>query len=383
MTIGANRVKESFGPSKKEIEIGEVVELFTDEPLELKSGQKINKIPIAFQTYGKPNEDFSNAILICHALTGDQYLIGPHPVTGKPGWWENYVGSGKPIDTDKNYIICPNVLGGCMGSFGPRSINPEDDKPYNLSFPVITISDMVNVQKELVKQLGVEKLKCVIGGSMGGMQALEWLSKHSEDTESVIAIATSAKHSPQNIAFNEIGRQSIMADEGWCNGNYLAENNYPTRGLSIARMMAHITYLSESGLDRKFGRRLQDKENISYGFDIDFQVESYLRHQGMSFVERFDPNSYLYISRAMDYFDLAEENDGNLSKAFKDSNAAALIVSFSSDWLFTADDAKAVTRALSASSCDVSFVNIEGDNGHDSFLLPDPILEKTIKGFLD
>jgi len=371
-----------FGPSHRKVEIGDFITLCKNSEITLTSGAKISNFPVAYKTFGKLNEHKTNAILVCHALTGDQYLLGEHPVTGKPGWWEEYVGPDKPIDTNKFCVIVPNVLGGCMGSYGPKNINPKTNKPYNLDFPVITISDMVKVQHILIEALGIKKLASVMGGSMGGMQVLEWISKYPENVNSSIVMAASAKHSAQNIAFNEIGRQAVMADPDWCGGNYIAEGKYPSKGLSIARMMAHITYLSEAGLQRKFGRKLQNKSELSYGFDADFQVESYLRHQGMSFVERFDPNSYLYITRAMDYFDLAEDFGGSLALAFERTKCPVCVVSFTSDWLFTTEDSKQVVRALSASSSDVSFVEIVSDKGHDSFLLPDESLAKTISGFL-
>ncbi|MDX1949840.1 MAG: homoserine O-acetyltransferase [Rickettsiales bacterium] len=374
--------KLKFGTDFKEIEVGDIINLCEDDFLELQCGAKISNFPVAFKTFGTLNEEKSNAILICHALTGDQFVIGTHPVTGKNGWWENYVGEGKPIDTNKFFIIAPNVLGGCMGSYGPKDINPETGEAFNLSFPMITISDMVLVQKKLIEKFGIKKLACVIGGSMGGMQAMEWISKFPENCQSAMLIATSARHSAQNIAFNEIGRQAIMADPEWCEGNYIARKCLPSKGLSIARMMAHITYLSESGLHNKFGRKLQNRNALSFGFDVDFQVESYLRYQGMSFVERFDPNSYLYITRAMDYFDLEADFNFNLAKAFEKTKCPVCVISFSSDWLFTTENAKQIVHALVASSSDVSFVEIESDKGHDSFLLPNPMLEKTISGFL-
>jgi homoserine O-acetyltransferase len=371
-----------FGSSHREIEVGDVINLAVKTPLKLDCGEEISDFPIAFQTYGKLNKSKSNAILICHALTGDQYVVGKHPVTKKNGWWSDYVGKGKAIDTDKYFIICPNALGGCMGSFGPKDEFGKTGKPYGLDFPVITIGDMVKVQKLLVEAFGIKKLHSVIGGSMGGMQVLEWISKYPKLMNSAVAIATSAKHSAQNIAFNEIGRQAVMADAGWCKGKYTEMNQYPDRGLAIARMMAHITYLSEAGLQNKFGRKLQNKSAISFGFDADFQVESYLRYQGMSFVERFDANSYLYITRAMDYFDLASDFGGSLAKAFEKTSCRVCVISFNSDWLFPTSASLDIVRALSASSSDVSFFEIESDKGHDSFLLPNTQLEGAITGFL-
>jgi homoserine O-acetyltransferase len=309
--------------------------------------------------------------------------VGKHPVTGKKGWWDTMVGSGRPLDTDKYFIICANVLGGCMGSFGPKAVNNETGKPYNLDFPVITIADMVRAQKLLIDQLGVERLFSVIGASMGGMLALQWAQLYPKLIDAVIPIATAARHTAQNIAFHEIGRQSIIADPGWEEGNYIQKEAFPAKGLAVARMTAHVTYLSEEGLHRKFGRNLQDRNNVTFGFEADFQVESYLRHQGMSFVERFDPNSYLYITRAMDYFDMAADVGGHLGDAFKDAEAEFCVVSFSSDWLFPTEEVRTVVHALSASGVGVSFVEIPTDKGHDAFLLEEPAFENAIKGFLE
>lgn len=375
--------KLHFGSSFKEIEVGEITNLFIDTPLELASGAKVQDIPVAFQTFGRLNKEKSNAILICHALTGDQYLIGNHPVTGKPGWWENYVGFDKAIDIDKFFVICPNSLGGCMGTFGPKEIDPKTGNPYGLSFPMITVGDMVKLQKALVEHFGIQKLYAAVGGSMGGMQVLEWVSKYPEMVSSAIVVASSYKHSAQNIAFNEIGRQSIMADPNYSGGKYFEQKTYPAKGLSIARMMAHITYLSEYELQKKFGRKLQDKDMVSYGFDADFQVESYLRYQGLSFVERFDPNSYMYITRAMDYFDLEAEYNGKLANAFANADMPVCVVSFTSDWLFPPEDGKEIVRALSSCGCEVSFLNIESDKGHDAFLLPNDIFYNALQGFVE
>ncbi|MGI9411144.1 MAG: homoserine O-acetyltransferase MetX, partial [Hyphomicrobiaceae bacterium] len=283
----------------------EVVHHSPSEPLKLDCGQSIGPFSTAYQTYGELNAAKSNAILICHALTGDQHAANTHPVTGKPGWWDTMVGPGRPIDTNRYYVISPNIIGGCMGSSGPASINPDTGEPYGLDFPIVTVADMVDAQVRLIDHLGIEQLFCVAGGSMGGMQVLDWASRHSERVYSAVPIATAAWHTSQNIAFHEVGRQAVMADPDWCEGNYLAEGRVPRRGLSVARMAAHITYLSEEALQQKFGRTLQNRDAHSFSFNADFQVESYLRHQGSTFVDRFDANSYLYITRAMDYFDLA------------------------------------------------------------------------------
>ena len=375
-------IKAKFGPSGKEIEVGDIAILATEKPLTLACGADISAFPLAYQTYGTLNADKSNAILVCHGLTGDQYMANDHPVTNKPGWWLSLTGPGNILDTDRYFIICSNVLGGCVGSFGPKDTNPNTGQPYNLDFPVITIGDMVNAQALLLDYLGIDELFCVMGGSMGGMQVLEWAAKYTDRVFSAAPIACAARHTAQNIAFHEIGRQTIMADPEWCDGSYLLEGRCPEKGLSIARMTAHVTYLSETALHRKFGRELQDRPTITYGFDADFQVESYLRYQGTAFVERFDANSYLYITRAMDYFDLAMEYDGILCKAFSGTRAYFCVVSFSSDWLFPTSEAKRVVHALNAVGARVSFVEIETDKGHDAFLLDEPEFSAAIGGFL-
>jgi homoserine O-acetyltransferase len=349
----------------------------------LDSGATLGPFTLAYQTYGTLNAAKSNAILVCHALTGDQYAAERHPLTGRPGWWSTLIGPGKPIDTDRYFVICPNVIGGCMGSSGPRELNPATGRAWGLDFPVITIADMVRAQALLLDALGIAQLFAVIGGSMGGMQALAWAAAYPERVFAAIPIATAARHSSQNIAFHEVGRQAIMADPEWDSGGYLGAGRNPSRGLAVARMAAHITYLSEAALHRKFGRNLQDRIAITYGFDADFQVESYLRHQGSTFVDRFDANSYLYITRAMDYFDLAAEHGGQLSNAFQASPVKFLVVSFTSDWLFPTAESRAVVRALTNASASVSFVEIETDKGHDAFLLDEPALFRTISGFLD
>ena len=362
---------------------GHRIELGGDVPLRLDCGAELGPFPLAYQTYGTLNADKTNAILVCHALTGDQFVLGPHPVTGKPGWWEIMVGPGRPLDTTRYFIICVNVLGGCMGTAGPAEINPETGKPYGLDFPVITIRDMVAAQKLLIDHLGIDKLFCVIGGSMGGMQVLQWAVSYPERVFAAVPVASSARHSAQNIAFHEIGRQAIMADRDWKGGAYHETGDHPSRGLAVARMVAHITYLSEKTLQQKFGRELQDRKGVTYGFEADFQVESYLRHQGISFVERFDASSYLYITRGMDYFDLAEANDGMLSKAFTDTPVRLCLISFTSDWLFPTSESRTVVHALNAVAANVSFVEIDSDKGHDAFLLDEPEFHATLEGFLN
>ena len=359
------------------------VTLAEDVPLKLDCGVELGPFSIAFQTYGELNSEKSNAILVGHALTGDQFVAETHPITRKPGWWKSMVGPGKVLDTERYFIICCNVLGGCMGSTGPMEIDPATDQPYGVHFPVITISDMVRAQVLVLDQLGIEQLFCVIGGSMGGMQVLEFAARFPDRVFSAVPIAAAARHSAQNIAFHEVGRQAIVADPDWCQGEYLVQGKNPTGGLAVARMAAHITYLSETALHRKFGRRLQKRAALSFGFDADFQVESYLRHQGSTFVERFDANSYLYITRAMDYFDLAAEHDGVLNRAFVNTKVRFCVISFTSDWLFPTPESREVVRALNAVAANVSFVEIETDKGHDAFLLDEPELFQTLTGFLN
>ncbi|PWC38498.1 homoserine O-acetyltransferase [Azospirillum sp. TSO22-1] len=366
---------------------GKRVRLGADRPMPLDSGLDLGPFTVAYQTYGTLNADRSNAVLVCHALTGDHYVLDRHPVTGKAGWWEQMIGPGKPVDTDRYFVICSNVIGGCMGSTGPAEADPATGRPYGLNFPVITIADMVRAQKLLIDHLGIEQLFAVIGGSMGGMQVLQWAVSYPEAVYAAIPIATASIHSAQNIAFHEVGRQAIMADPEWAGGDYLNQDRRPQRGLAVARMAAHITYLSETALHRKFGRNLQDRTTVTYGFDADFQVESYLRHQGISFVERFDANSYLYITRAMDYFDLAADHGGALVNAFlpngKPTPVRFCLVSFSSDWLFPTRESRAVVHALNAAAANVSFVEVETDKGHDAFLLDEPEFHQVIRGFLE
>jgi homoserine O-acetyltransferase len=354
-----------------------------NDPLTLDCGGSLTPYSIAYQTYGTLNRAKSNVILVCHALTGDQHVANIHPVTGKPGWWETMVGPGKPIDTDRYFVLCPNVIGGCMGSTGPSSINPATGKAYGPDFPVITIGDMVRAQARLLDHLGMPDLLSVLGGSMGGMQVLEWAAEFKDRVYSAVPIACAARHSSQNIAFHEVGRQAVMADPEWCQGRYLDEGRSPRKGLAVARMAAHITYLSDDALHEKFGRSLQDRDKITFGFDADFQVESYLRHQGLSFVDRFDANSYLYITRAMDYFDIAADHDGALANAFVGTRTRFCLVSFTSDWLFPTEESREIVHALNAVAANVSFVEIKSNKGHDAFLLHEPELFATIRGFLN
>ncbi len=351
-------------------------------PLALDCGVALSPVEFAYETYGALNADRSNTVLICHALTGDQYVASTHPVTGKQGWWTRMVGEGKPIDPARHFIVCINVLGSCMGSSGPASINPGTGAPFGMGFPVITIADMVRAQAMLLDHLGIEKLCAVVGGSMGGMQALSWPSLFPDRVKSAIVIAATARHSAQNIAFHEVGRQAIMADPNWRGGDYYGSGELPTAGLAVARMAAHITYLSEAGLTEKFGRRLQARDAKSFGFDADFQVESYLRHQGISFVDRFDANSYLYITRAMDYFDLAEDHGGSLAAAFAETKARFCVVSFDTDWLYPTAESRNIVHALNATGAQASFVELSSPFGHDAFLLDVPDLNRVVNGFL-
>jgi homoserine O-acetyltransferase/O-succinyltransferase len=353
-----------------------------ERPLRLDCGVELGPYRVAYQTYGELNADKSNAILICHALTGDQFAAEQHPVTGREGWWESMVGPGKVLDPARYHIICANVLGGCMGTTGPLARDPGTNQPWNLRFPVVTIGDMVRAQAALLDHLGIADLFCVLGGSMGGMQVLEWAATYKDRVFSAVPIACAARHSSQNIAFHEVGRQAVMADPEWCQGRYLEEGKSPRKGLAVARMAAHITYLSDAALHTKFGRNLQDRDKVAFGFDADFQVESYLRYQGLSFVDRFDANSYLYITRAMDYFDIAADHGGVLANAFRGTKTRFCLVSFTSDWLFPTEESREIVHALNAVAAKVSFVEIKSDKGHDAFLLHEPELFDTIRGFL-
>ncbi len=373
----ADRIREAESPQSQLVRFG------PDKPLRLDAGVDLSPFQIAYQTYGALNAERSNAVLIAHALTGDQHVANTHPVTGKPGWWETMVGPGRPIDTERYFVICPNVVGACMGTTGPSSLNPRTGEPWGLDFPVITIRDMVRAQAMLLDHLGIGSLFAIAGGSMGGMQVLQWAVSYPERVFAALPIATATRHSAQNIAFHEVGRQAVMADPEWRLGRYLMEGTNPSRGLAVARMGAHITYLSDVALHRKFGRRLQDRSNHTFSFDADFQVESYLRHQGISFVERFDANSYLYLTRAMDYFDIAGDFDGVLANAFKGTPTRFCVISFTSDWLFPTSDSRAIVHALNAGGARVSFAEIASDKGHDAFLLEEPELFAIVRGFLD
>ena len=362
---------------------GLAVNFGTSQPLALDAGRALSPFTIAYKTYGALNAARSNAVLICHALTGDQFAASRHPVTGKPGWWNLMIGPEKPIDTNRFFVVCPNVIGGCMGTTGPAETDLTTGKPFALSFPLVTIRDMVRAQAMLLDALGIERVLCILGGSMGGMQVLQWAASYPERVVSAVPIAAAARHSAQNIAFHEVGRQAIMADPEWHGGDYAVHGTFPAKGLAVARMAAHITYLSEAALQRKFGRNLQNRDSFSFAFRPDFQIESYLRHQGITFVDRFDANSYLYITRAMDYFDLAADYGGVLAEAFRGTRTLFCIISFTSDWLFPSVENKRVAHALNAAAANVSFVEIATDRGHDSFLLDEPEMFATVRGFLN
>jgi len=350
------------------------------DSISLESGAKLSPVSIAYETYGALNVAKSNAILILHAFSGDAHAAGISHETGKPGWWDNTIGPGKAFDTDKYFVICSNVLGGCQGTTGPASINPQTGCPYGMSFPVITIGDMVRLQTMLIDHLGIERLLAVAGGSMGGMQALEWAVSYPDRVIAAIPIATTARHSPQQIAFNEVGRQAIMADPDWCEGNYYS-GKPPGRGLAIARMIGHITYMSDESMREKFGRRLREKEKFGFDFSVDFEVESYLRYRGSQFVTRFDANAYLYITKAEDYFDLTNAT-GSLTAAFQKVTSRFLVISFSSDWLYPSYQSEEIVRVLRRANRNVAYCELPSNYGHDAFLVDVAEQSDVIRGFL-
>ena len=357
---------------------------FSNANFKLDSDYILNNFKIAFKSFGTLNKKKNNVILVCHALTGDQYVTGYNPVTKREGWWSRMVGPDKPIDTNKFFVICSNVIGGCSGSTGPKEIDVNTNSPFGGKFPSITINDIVNAQNYLLESLSIKKLFAVIGGSMGAMQAIQWSLNYPDKIENIIHIAGALKHSSQNIAFHEVGRQAIVNDNNWNKGSYNENRKRPETGLAVARMIAHITYLSENAMHRKFGRKLQSRDIISFGFDADFQVESYLRYQGRSFVERFDANSYLYLTRAMDYFDIVDKFSKAIEfPAIPNKHINYLVVSFTSDWLFPTIENKEIVKKLNYFNRNVSFTEIETDKGHDSFLLDELELDFTINGFLE
>jgi homoserine O-acetyltransferase len=350
----------------------------------LESGARLGPITLVYETCGTLNASKDNAILILHALSGDSHVAGYYSKDDpKPGWWDIMVGPGKGIDTHKYFVVCSNILGSCMGSTGPCTINPDTVLPYALDFPMVTIGDMVRAQKFLIDHLGIEKLLAVVGGSIGGMQVLEWCIKYPDMVVAAVPLATTTRHSALAIAFNEVARQAIMADPNWNNGNYYMGSK-PDLGLAVARMIGHITYLSDESMRHKFGRRLQNRRDFSFNFDADFQVESYLRYQGTKFVERFDANAFLYITKAADYYDFENQyGEGSAVKAFSKTKAKFLVVSFTSDWLYPTYQSKAIVQAMKKNGLDVSFCEIEAKWGHDAFLLPSERLSTLIKGFLE
>ena len=354
------------------------------EPFCLESGATLGPVTVAYETYGRLNADRSNAILICHALSGSAHAAGYHSLEDrKPGWWDECIGPGKAFDTDRFFVICSNVIGSCYGSTGPANSNPSTGQAYGLSFPVVTISDMVRAQVKLIDHLGIDQLLCVAGGSMGGMQVLEWAANHPTRVKSAIPLATTAHHSPMLIAFSEVGRQAIYADPAWTNGNYYENGKRPDAGLAVARMVGHITYLSEASMHQKFGRRLQQLEKYGYEFDTEFEIESYLKYNGNNFTRRFDANSYLYVTKAMDYFDLAKAT-GSLAAAFAAAEAVKfLVVSFTSDWLYPSYHSKETVSALTAVGADVTYLDIRSNWGHDAFLLEVETMTRLLGSFLD
>ncbi|MDP2654096.1 MAG: homoserine O-acetyltransferase [Candidatus Omnitrophota bacterium] len=352
---------------------------FTFSGMTLKSGVNLGPVTLAYETYGRLNADKSNAILVFHALTGDAHAAGWHKGARKPGWWDAMIGPGRAFDTDKYFVICANVIGGCKGSTGPASVNPATGKPYGLSFPVVTVEDMTVSQKYLIDHLGIKKLLCCTGGSMGGLMALVWATKFPDAVESCLLIATNYRHTAQQIALHEVGRQAIMADPDWQNGDYYGKS-IPTRGLAVARMLGHITYMSEASMEQKFGRKLFSKERLGYDFSHDFEVENYLKYRSDSFVQRFDANSYLFLSKALDYFDLSE--DGKLADTFKSVTSKFLIITFTSDWLYPSYQAKQMVRALKANDIDVSFIEIATNYGHDAFLVEIDGQSRLVSNFL-
>lgn len=348
----------------------------------LDSGVELGPVVLAYETLGQFNAERSNAVLICHALTGDAHVAGFHPDDDKPGWWDHYVGPGKAIDTDRFFVICSNIMGSCMGSCGPASINPATDRYWGLDFPMVTIGDMVRAQRELIRFLGIERLAAVVGGSLGGMQALQWVVSYPDMVATILALATTSRHSPQAIAFNEVARQSVMSDPHWRNGDYY-DGPRPDLGLAVARMIGHITYLSDESMHLKFGRELRRGSGFSFNFESEFQVESYLHHQGRKFVERFDANAFLYVTKAADYFDLDLGNPASSARqALAMTAARFLLVSFSSDWLYPTYQSRHVINVLKELGRDVSFCELKAAWGHDAFLLPDERLETLIRGFL-
>lgn len=380
--VGMNDADTTFyktGPG--DVGLVEYSDFHCKEPFTFECGQSIPSFQLRYETYGRLNKERSNAILVCHALSGDHHCAGIYSMEDrKPGWWNNMIGPGKAIDTTRFFVICSNCLGGCQGSTGPSSLDPATGQPYNLDFPFVTIRDMVRAQKLLLDHLGIDQLYAVVGGSMGGMQVLQWAVEYPAMVERILPMATTARQGPQTIAFNEVGRQAIMQDPEWRGGDY-DDSEGPRVGLGIARMMAHITYLSDKGMDRKFGRRRRRGKENDFGLDVAFEVESYLRYQGQSFINRFDANTYLYFTRALDYFDLGDSYD-SLEEAFAPVQARALVVGFTSDWLFPPEQNREIVRAMLRAGKNASYMEVGMDFGHDSFLVDSPFLYDVVRAFL-
>jgi homoserine O-acetyltransferase/O-succinyltransferase len=379
--IGSNMSKEKKDHSKNSVGIVET-KFYTfagpGQELKLENGDSVGPITLAYETYGKLARDKSNAILVCHALSGDAHTAGVHEGQDDPGWWDDMIGPGKAFDTNRYFVICSNVIAGCMGSTGPSSINPATGKPYGMDFPFITISDMVNAQKHLIDFLGIERLLCVTGGSMGGMQVLQWVASYPERVRSAIPIATTKKHSPQQIAFNETARQAIMSDPAWRDGDYY-DYGQPERGLAVARMIGHITFMSDQSMEEKFSRRLK-KGRLNFNFDPEFEVEGYLHYRGANFVKRFDANSYLYLTKALDYFDLS---GGKLIPVGRNIDTRFLVISFKSDWLYPSSQSQDIVRLLKRRNADATYCELNSTYGHDAFLVEVKEQTTLIKHFLD
>ncbi len=354
-----------------------------DKPLQLKSGASLDSYHLVYETYGRLNAARSNAVLICHALSGSHHVAGYYADNEKGiGWWDNMVGPGKPIDTNRFFVIGVNNLGGCHGSTGPASIDPQTGKHYGASFPIVTVEDWVEAQANLAEHLGIEQFAAVVGGSLGGMQAMQWTLDYPEKVRHALVVAAASKLTAQNIAFNDVARQAIMTDQEFYGGNFYAYDTLPRRGLRLARMLGHITYLSDDSMAAKFGRSLR-KNELSFGFDVEFEIESYLRYQGDKFADLFDANSYLRMTKALDYFDPAAAYDGNLSAAFRTAKADFLIVSFTSDWRFSPERSREIVKALLDNELNVSYAEITSSHGHDSFLMETPHYHQLVRAYME
>lgn len=364
------------------VETQGVVVFDENEPLRLDSGVEFGPIEVAYETYGELDSQGRNAVFVCHALSGDAHAAGFHEGDDRPGWWDNMIGPGRPLDTDRYFVICANVLGGCKGTTGPSSIDPVTRRPYGLRFPLLAVRDLVEVHRALLRELGIDHLLAAIGGSLGGMQALQWALDHPRELDGAIIIAASGRLSAQNIAFSAVAREAIMRDPDFAGGDYYTRGKRPDRGLALARMIGHITYLSEESMRQKFGRRIQDSDEPRHGFDVDFEVESYLHYQGQSFVERFDANSYLYLTRVMDYFDPFADPVWT-QRQISAGDTRFLVLSFDSDWRFSTDHAKEIVSELQLAGAPVTFREISAPQGHDSFLMPNPDYHRTVAAYLD